>query len=112
MKKLLILGSDFSTVHLVCEAKKMGVYVIVSDLMQHSPSKDYADESWNISTTDIELLATKITEKKIDGVMAGASEFNLENARHICKRLNLPLYCESDNAWSIARDKRKFKDFI
>lgn len=110
MKKLLILGSDFSTVHLVCEAKKMGVYVIVSDLMQHSPSKDYADESWNISTTDIELLATKITEKKIDGVMAGASEFNLENARHICKRLNLPLYCESDNAWSIARDKRKFKD--
>ena len=30
MKKLLILGSDFSTVHLVCEAKKMGAQIAIT----------------------------------------------------------------------------------
>lgn len=109
-KKLLILGSDFSTVHLVEEAKKLGVYVIVTDLMETSPTKEIADESWNISTTDIEGLINKIKEKDIDGVLAGASEFNIENCRAICKRLGLPLYCSSDNAWGVARNKRKFKD--
>ena len=110
MKKLLILGSDFSTVHLAEEAKKMGVYVIVSDLMSTSPTKMIADETWDISTTDIEELIERIQEKSINGVLAGASEFNLENVRAICKRLGLPLYCESDMAWSVARNKRKFKD--
>ncbi|WP_338817310.1 ATP-grasp domain-containing protein [Parvimonas micra] len=109
-KKLLILGSDFSTVHLVEEAKKMGVYVIVTDLMTTSPTKEIADEAWNISTTDIEILIKKIKEENIDGILAGASEFNIENCREICKRLDLPLYCSSDNAWEVSRNKRKFKD--
>lgn len=109
-KKLLILGSDFSTIHLVNEAKKMGVYVIVSDLMKTSPTKMAADEAWNISTTDIPTLIEKIKENNIDGILSGASEFNIENCRAICKQLGLPLYCESDNAWGVARNKRKFKD--
>lgn len=109
-KKLLILGSDFSTVHLVEEAHRMGVYVIVSDLMQNSPTRSLADETWKISTTDIEELKARIIEHHVDGVLAGASEFNLENVRTICKQLDMPLYCLSDKAWGVARNKRKFKD--
>lgn len=109
-KKLLILGSDYSTVHLVEEARKMGIYVIVTDLMKTSPTREIADEVWGVSTTDIPELISRINKYHIDGVLAGASEFNLESVRRICKQLNLPLYCMSDEAWSTARNKRKFKD--
>lgn len=109
-KKLLILGSDYSTVHLVEEAHKMGLYVIVTDLMNASPTRAIADETWNISTTDITELVSRIKEYSINGVLAGASEFNLENVRKICKQLNMPLYCISDEAWGTARNKRKFKE--
>lgn len=109
-QKLLILGSDYSTVHLVEEAHMMGIYVIVTDLMSQSPTRLIADETWNISTKDIPELISKIKEHRVSGVLAGASEFNLENVRIICKQLNLPLYCSDDKSWSVARNKRLFKD--
>lgn len=109
-KKLLVLGSDYGTVDIVKQAHIMGIYVIVADLMETSPTKSEADEAWLISTTDIDLLAKKCIEEKIDGVITGASDFNIENSRKLCKKLNLPVYCESDKAWDIATNKRAFKD--
>lgn len=109
MKKVLILGSDFGTYDLAVEAKKMGLYVIATDLMETSPTKEAADEAWHISTTDLDLLEKKIIEENISGILTGASEFNIEMCRALCKKLNLPLYCEKDSAWAIARDKSKFK---
>lgn len=108
--KLLVLGSDFVTVNVVKEAKKLGVYVIVADLMHNSPTKDAADEAWLISTTDINLLEQKCIEENITAIMFGASDFNIENARILCKRLNLPIYCNDENAWKAARNKSVFKE--
>lgn len=108
--KLLVLGSDYSTIQVVKEAKRMGAYVIVADLMQTSPTKEEADESWLISTTDTEELIQRCRQHGVTGIMFGASDFNIENARKICKCLNLPIYCNSEKAWHIARDKRAFKD--
>ena len=59
MKKLLILGSDFGTISVVREAHKMGIYVIVADLMETSPTKELADEAWLLSSTDTETLVQK-----------------------------------------------------
>ena len=109
MKKLLILGSDFATYDLVIEAKKMGIYVIVSDLMETSPSKRAADEAWKISTTELDVLEEKVKVNNINGILAGASEFNLENVRALCKRLDFPCYCGNDKAWGVARNKGVFK---
>ena len=53
--KLLILGSDYGTIDLLKAAKARGLYVIVTDLMRSSPTKDAADEAWMISTADIDL---------------------------------------------------------
>lgn len=41
--------------------------------------------------------------------MFGASDFNVWNAREVCKRLGLPIYCDSDYACRVARDKGEFK---
>ena len=109
MKKLLILGSDFGTISVVREAHKMGIYVIVADLMETSPTKELADEAWLLSSTDTETLVQKCREEIISALMFGASDFNVWNARKVCKQLNLPIYCESDYACRVARDKGEFK---
>lgn len=109
MKKLLILGSDYGTYDLVECAKQMGIYTIVADLMETSPTKEIADETWLISTTELSLLEKKIKENAIDGILAGASEFNLEKCRILAKRIGLPIYCNDNRAWEISRNKYKFK---
>ncbi len=108
-KKLLILGSDFGTLDTVNEAHKMGLYVIVTDTMKTSPTRLAADETWDISTIDIDALEAKCRKEKIDGIAYGASDFNIGNGRLLCKRLGLTHYCPSDKAWEVARDKSVFK---
>ncbi|MBO6253869.1 MAG: ATP-grasp domain-containing protein, partial [Bacteroidaceae bacterium] len=108
-KKLLILGSDVGTIDVVNEAHNMGIYVIVSDLMETSPTREAADETWNISTIDIDTLEKRCREEHVNGVMTGSSEFNFINCRKLCRRLGLPIYCESDETWGIATNKGKFK---
>lgn len=108
--KLLILGSDYGTIDIVKAAHARGLYVIVTDLMTTSPTKEEADEAWMISTTDIDLLEKKCREQKIGAVLTGASDFNIERSRELCKRLGFPVYCASDKAWDVATNKRHFKD--
>lgn len=108
-EKLIILGSDFGTISVIKEAHKAGMYVIVADLMETSPSKDEADEAWLINTTDIDTLEVKCKESGVTAVMFGASDFNISNCRVLCKRLGLPIYCDNDDTWAVARNKRIFK---
>lgn len=110
MRKLLILGSDYGTIQVVKEAKCLGLYTIVADTMQNSPTKALADEAWLISTTQIDELAARCRQENVTAVMFGASDFNISNARALCERLNLPIYCDNDSTWDIVRDKRTFKD--
>lgn len=108
--KILILGSDYGTIDILKVAKERGLYVVVSDLMDSSPTKDAADEAWMISTADIDALEKKCREAKIGAVITGASDFNIEKSRELCKRLGFPVYCENDEAWEVATNKRLFKD--
>lgn len=109
MRKILILGSDYGTLDLAKEAHKMGLYVICSDTMETSPTKREADEAWFISTTDIDGLEKKCREENVTAVTFGASDFNINNGRKLCKRLGLPVYCKSDRAWEVACNKSEFK---
>lgn len=110
MRKMLVLGSDYYTLQVVLEARKLGVYVIVADLMDTSPTKEAANESWLVSTADIDLLERKCIENEVGAIMFGASDFNVGKARTLCKRLKLPIYCDSEEAWIASRDKAIFKE--
>ena len=109
-EKLIILGSDFGTISVVKEAHRAGMYVIVADLMETSPSKEEADEAWLISTTDIDTLEAKCKESGVTAIMFGASDFNISNCRVLCKRLGLPIFCDNDVTWDVSRNKRIFKN--
>lgn len=83
MRKLLILGSDYGTIQVVREAHKLGMYVIVADLMLTSPTKELADEAWLPSSTDTDTLVQKCKNENITALMFGASDFIVWNARDI-----------------------------
>lgn len=58
-KKLLVLGGKpIGSIELVQRAKELNLYVIVTDFLpeEQSPAKRFADESWNISTSEIDIL--------------------------------------------------------
>lgn len=109
MTKVLMLGSDYGSQEIIRELQRRNCYVIVADYYEETPAKSLADESWLISTSDIDQLVEACTHAGIEAVITGASDFNGGNARKLCKRLNLPIYCSNDSAWEAATNKSRFK---
>ena len=111
MKKLLVLGGNHIEKDVVTHAQNMGYYVIVTDNhedLKDSPAKQIANEGWNISWSDLDTLELKCRDVGVDGVLAGFSEFRVENMIKLCERLNLPCYINLEQL-DITRDKLKFK---
>jgi biotin carboxylase len=73
-----------------------------------SPAKSLADEYWNISWSDIDTLEKKCVENDVNGVLAGFSEFRVEQMIKLCDRLKFPCNLTLDQL-DVTRDKVKFK---
>lgn len=109
-KKILILGGTAATLDLVKNAKSMGLYTVVTDYLKGGAAKEIADETADVSTTDIEGLKKLITERNIDGVFCGPSEFNIRNLIRLCEETGL--HCYTDMAlWDKCANKDEFKQF-
>lgn len=110
MKKMLILGSSNGSVEMVKYAKSQGIYTIVTDYFSRdrSKAKALADESWEISTADVDALEKKAREEGVNAVICGVSEFNQGKTIELCSRLGLPCYCDK-KSWSYATNKAEFK---
>ena len=109
-KTLLVLGSDVGAADMVVYARNNGAHTIVVD---NSPYERYkakreADEHALISTNDINALVKFGREKKVDGVVAGISEFNLLNAYEVSKQLGLP-FLFSLEQWEKIEHKSQFR---
>lgn len=111
-KKILIFGGKpIGSTETVLMAKQMGYYTIVTDYLPaaQSHAKIFADESWLISTGDLDELEKKSRDMQIDGVWAGVHEFNIEHAVKLARRLGLPEVCTQEQ-WAKCDNKRFFKD--
>lgn len=107
-KKLLVLG-DSSTADIIKIAKAMGVYTIVSGIHPEAKTRWIADESIVIPSDDHDSLALYIKENSIDGVMTGASEFQILNMIQLCEKVGLPIYV-NEKQWNLCQNKATFKD--
>lgn len=110
-KRLLILGKSKAEVDVVKIAQSYGCYVIVTDQYtndKETPAKFVADESWDISWTDYDMLEKKCRESGVNGIIAGYSEFRVEAMIEMCERLGLPCYINWEQL-EVTRDKNKFK---
>ncbi len=104
------MGIDTSTKYIIAEAKRKGLYTILTDNLplEASPLKTLADEAWFFDVGEIDELEKCCRENHVTAVMAGNHEFCLDCTMALCKRLNLPFYA-SDTCWGIGRNKVLFK---
>ena len=109
-EKMLILGCSIGTEDALHYAKQVGIYTILTDYfpIEISTLKEEADEYWMIDVADLDTLEVRCRENEVKGIFAASSEFCLDKARELCKRLNLPFYA-SNEGWMSSRDKERFK---
>ena len=111
-KRLLVLGGKpIGSVELVQRAKELGAYVIVTDFLPEnkSPAKQIADESWNISTAEVNHLVRLCNEHEVDGITTGVHEFNINRLIDICELTDYPSYLTRDT-WKYCDNKFEFKN--
>lgn len=103
-------GKPIGSVELTERCKQRELYTIVTDYLplESSPAKQVADEIWDISTNDVDLLADKCRENDVDGVLTAVHEFNINRMLDLCDKLHLPCYCNR-NTWKFCDNKLEFK---
>lgn len=107
-KKLLLLGGVQPACEIVKEAHNMGVTVYVTDYLEDSPAKKYADKSFMVNATDADAVAQLCSDEKIDGLITGYVDLLLPYAEKICRKCGFPFWGNAENI-DMSIDKYKFK---
>jgi carbamoylphosphate synthase large subunit len=110
-KRLLVLGSNVGATDIVEYARSHGAITIVADYLppEKSAAKQVADEHFLISTSDLEGLSKPVEDQKIDAVLSGISDFNVQNALLLSEGCKLPFYCTKAQ-WDLISRKDQFRD--
>lgn len=109
-KRLLILGGMRFSCEIVRKAKAMGIYTIVADYnkIEDSPGKQIADETADLSVTDVEAVVSYIKDHDIEGVFVGFNDMLLPFYAEICQKAGLPCYGTKEQFETlIAKDQYK-----
>lgn len=107
-KKLLILGGIPLSKEIIDQAHKMNVDVYITDYLEDSPAKKFADKSFMVSTTDVDAVVELIQKENIDGVITGYVDMLLPYYVEIAEKSGLPCYATKEQI-AITTDKKIFK---
>lgn len=110
MSRLIFLGAAKMQLPPIKYARAKGHYVITVDYRPENPGHQLADESYDLSTTDVEGVLELAREKAIDGVVAYASDPAAPTAAYVGRHLGLP--SNSYGAVDTLADKEKFRHFL
>jgi biotin carboxylase len=108
-KKLLVLGANVETIPLIETAKKLGVFVYVTDFNPNAPAKKYADKSFDVDGLNIYGLVELCETEKIDGVIVGVADRLIHSYYELCSILNLPCYASKEQC-KYFTNKSKFNE--
>jgi len=89
MKKILMLGGSMQQIAVIKRAKEMGFYVITCDYLPDNPGHKFADEYYNVSTTDKEAVLDLAKKLNIDGIIAYASDPAAPTAAYVSEKLGI-----------------------
>jgi biotin carboxylase len=109
-KKILFLGGSKFQIPPLKYAKSQGYTVLTCDYSPENPGHAYADEYFNISTTDYEAVLNLAQKEKIDGIVAYASDPAAPTQAYVGNKLGLPSN-PYDSVNLLAR-KDLFRDFL
>lgn len=89
-KKILMLGGSYFQVPAIQYAKKAGHYVITADYLPDNPGHQFADEYYNVSTTDKEAVLKLAKKLKINGIISYASDPGAPIAAYVSEKMGIP----------------------
>ncbi|WP_277585652.1 ATP-grasp domain-containing protein [Psychrobacillus antarcticus] len=110
MKKVMFLGGSIQQLPAMQYAKKQGYHTILCDFLQDNPGQYYSDEFYCESTTDKEKICKIAMQKKIDGIVAYASDPAAAPAAFVSNKLNLP--SNSYESVLVLSNKELFREFL
>ncbi|RUT77870.1 ATP-grasp domain-containing protein [Ancylomarina longa] len=109
-RKILLLGGSYFQVPSIIYAIQAGYYVITCDYIPENPGHQYADEYYNISTTDKELVLELARKLKVEGIVAYASDPAAPTAAYVAEKMNLP--GNPYNSVKILAEKDLYRKFL
>jgi len=109
-KKILILAGTHFQIPVIEYAKQKGYHVITCDNRPLNHGHRYADEYYNVSTTDLNEVLNLASREKINGILAFGSDPAAMTAAYVSEKLNLP--GNSIKSVSILSDKGRFRKFL
>lgn len=110
MKKVLMLGGAYAQIPAIKRAKEMGYYVITCDYCPNNPGHRFADEYYNVSTTDKESVLELAMKLKVDGIVCYASEAAASTAAYVCEKMDFPT--NPYHSVKILTNKDLFRNFL
>lgn len=112
-KFLLLGGKPVGSYDIAQYIKSKGVYCIVCDYLplSQSPAKQIADECWDYSTADIDIIAERAKKEGVNAIFTGVHEFNLIQCCKVAEKLQLPFYATYDQIQTTS-NKRTYKDIM
>ncbi len=89
-KKILLLGGSHAQIPAIKAAKAKGLHVLLCDYLPDPPGRRHADEFHNISTTDMDAVLDLARRRRIDYIMAYATDPATPTAAYVAEALGLP----------------------
>lgn len=90
MKKILIVGASELQTPAIIRAKELGFYVAVLDYNPNAIGIKYADEYFNVSTTDVDGVVKVAKKLNPDGVMTLGTDMPVRSVAAATSALHLP----------------------
>lgn len=90
MKKIMILGASILQLPAIIKAKELGFYVGVVDYNKNALGVQYADEFFEVSTNDIEKVASIAKEFNADGIVTLATDMPMRTIARASEVCELP----------------------
>ena len=110
---MILGGKPIASCDIVYYLRKKNVYTIVTDYLSkdQSPAKQIANEAWNISTSEIDILCSEMEEHGVRAIFTGCHEFNIDKALRIAQILKIPFY-SSPKTYKILSNKASYKQLF
>lgn len=107
-KKLMLLSGNSATIELIERCHEKGIEVYVTDYLEDSPGKKYADKAFMVSTNDVDKVVELCKQENVDGILTINIDFLLPYYAKACSRYGVPCYGSLDNFLDTI-DKKRFK---
>lgn len=96
MRRLLIVGCGFPQLSLVKTARRLGIYVIGADANPRAVAVKHCQEFFEVSTSDVEALASLVERVRPEGVTTSGSEVALRATAQLAVLVKLPFYADPE----------------